>query len=196
MKSHAKDIYSDSNEMGVKMKFFRFLTIFLSLAVSACATLAPEISTNKTPIEIVKERMANAHNSIEANRTPIEIIKAGIFNARNLIESISREAQESALTSARSLSFAVPSSEIESFQPTLYSAKTNEIANNKTMKIKWITTNGIKELIKACSAAGTSAGVLGCATWGRETCIIITPPNTALAIIGHEFRHCFTGSFH
>lgn len=192
MKATQKKINPSSGEIGVKMRVFRFLIIFLSLGISACATLAPEISINKTPTEIINERIANARNSIEGNQTPMGKLKDGILSVRNLIEGISKESQ----SSVQSLAWAVPYREVEEFKPALYLPATNTSTTDKTLKIQWVTTDTTEELIKGCTAVGAKMGLLGCATWSRKACTIITPQNTTLAIIGHEFRHCFTGNFH
>ncbi len=47
---------------------------------------------------------------------------------------------------------------------------------------------------------GFGYGVEACSFWGRtlgiNQCTIITNKQTTMAVVGHEIRHCFAGSWH
>lgn len=71
-------------------------------------------------------------------------------------------------------------------------------------KIEW---RQIKEIQKGCNDESKKRGLGGfkiavdaCSFWDKgvlgDYCLIITEPNTSMAILGHEVRHCFQGAFH
>jgi hypothetical protein len=45
-------------------------------------------------------------------------------------------------------------------------------------------------------AAGPAGHVVGCASWGTESCTITVEPDVSDKIIAHELKHCLLGGWH
>ena len=80
-------------------------------------------------------------------------------------------------------------------------------AGNMTNKttISWMPVDNVKRTCEAESRRRGNGGFKGanmeaCSFWDKtsagDTCVIITSKKVNYWTVGHEFRHCFQGSYH
>ena len=77
-------------------------------------------------------------------------------------------------------------------------------AHTDKTTVTWLKVDNVQSACEKEShrrgLGGFGYGVEACSFWdsplGKDRCTIITKKLTSMAVVGHEIRHCFSGSWH